>query len=141
MAQIRLVRPAAQTMQADEQRLVVVVVCAAERRESRIGEVGRAGREVVVAYADGVFGQTYVVRDVAFCVALGGRGRRGGGHEVDGEVAREGVLGGGEGAAFVVDWRAVELHCCPEGLEVAVGEEGVEVAGWDGVGDEGGEGS
>jgi hypothetical protein len=56
-------------------------------------------------------------------------------------VACEGVLVGNEGAALVVDWRAVEFHCCPEGLEVAIGEEGVEVAGWDGVGDEGGEGA
>lgn len=95
----------------------------------------------MVAYADGVLGQTYIMCDVAFCVALGGRGWWGGGDEVDGEVACEGVLVGNEGAALVVDWRAVEFHCRPEGLEVAIREEGVEVAGWDGVGDEGGEGA
>ena len=138
MPQVRLVRTAAQAVQADEQRLVVV---GAQGVESGVGEVGCAGREVVVAYTDGIFGQTYIMRDVAFCVALGGSGWWGGGDEVDGEVAGEGVLRGGEGAALVVDWRAVKLHGRPEGLEVAIGEEGVEVAGWDRVFDEGGEGA
>jgi hypothetical protein len=138
MPQVRLVRTAAQAVQADEQRLVVV---GAQGVESGVGEVCCAGREVVVAYADGILGQAYIVRDVAFCVALGGSGWWGGGDEVDGEVACEGVLVGNEGAALVVDWRAVEFHCGPEGLQVAIGEEGVEVAGWDGVGDEGGEGA
>lgn len=125
-------------MQADEQRLVIV---GAQRVERGVGEVGCARRKVVVAYADGVFGQASVVRDVAFCVALG-RGRWwGGGDEIDGEVACEGVLGGGEGAALVVDGRAVEFHGRPEGLEVAIGKEGVEIAGRDGVLDEGGEGA
>ena len=138
MSQVCLVRAATQAMQADEQRLVVV---SAQGLESSVGEVGRAGREVVVADSNGVLCQSYVVRDVAFCVALWGCGRRGSGDEVDGEVAGEGVLGSGEGAALVVDWRAIEFHRCPEGLEVAIGEEGVEVAGRDGVFDYGGEGA
>lgn len=138
MPQVRLVRAAAQAVQADEQRLVVV---GAQGVERGIGKVGCARREVVVAYADGIFGQACVVRDVAFCVALRRGWRRSGGDEVDGEVACEGVLGGGEGATLVVDWWAVEFHGRPEGLEVAIGEEGVEIAGRDGVFDEGGEGA
>lgn len=138
MPQVRLVRAAAQAVQADEQRLVVI---GAQGIERGVGEVGCARREVVVAYADRIFGQACVVRNVAFCVAFGRGWRWGGGDEVDGEVACEGVLGGGEGAALVVDWRTVEFHGRPKGLEVAIGEEGVEVAGWDGVFDEGGEGA
>ena len=32
--------------------------------------------------------------------------------------------------AFVVDGYVVALHCCPECLEVAVEEEGIEAAWW-----------
>lgn len=78
-----------------------------------------------MADSDRILSEALIVRKVPFCVSGAVGGRRSRGHEVDGEVAWESVLGGGEGAALVVDWRAVEFHCCPEGLQVAGGEEGV----------------
>lgn len=141
MPEVSLVRPAGQTVQADEERFTVVVVGAAERSELGVCEVGCARREIIVSHSDWIISKALIVRKIAFNISLRVGWRGSCGYKVDGEVAFEGVERSGESAAFVVDWRTVEFHRCPEGLQVTIGQEGIEVAGRHSVGDEGGEGA
>lgn len=97
-----------------------------------------------MAYAGRVLTETLVLRAavLGYFLALAGcRDLLLRHDEVDGEVAAEGRVGGGNDAALVVDGGTVVFHRRPGGLEMAIEEEGIEVARGSQIADQLGEGA